>query len=137
VPIIVGGGGPKRTPALAAKYAAEFNLPFQSMEFYGTQTARVREACEKIGRDPKSLVYSTAQVVCVGKNDADIARRAAAIGREVDELRQNGLCGTPAQVVEKILTWDSVGAQRLYLQMLNVTDLEHLDLIGEEVLPFV
>lgn len=134
-PIIVGGGGPKRTPMLAAKFAAEFNMPFQSMEAFSAQCGRVREACASIGRDPKSLVYSTAQVVAIGRNDAEVAKRAAAIGREVDELKQNGLCGTPAEVIEKIEKWKSVGAERLYLQVLDLNDLDHVNLIGAEVLP--
>ena len=137
IPVIVGGGGPKKTPALAARYAQEFNLPFQSRENFGAQCARVRAACETIDRDPKSLIYSAAQVVCVGKNDAEIARRAAAIGREVEELRTNGLCGTPAEVVEKLLAWSEAGADRIYLQVLDLDDLDHVDFIGEEVLPFV
>jgi alkanesulfonate monooxygenase len=136
-PIIVGGGGPKRTPMLAAKFAAEFNMPFQSMEAFSAQCGRVREACTSIGRDPKSLVYSTAQVVAIGRNDAEVAKRAAAIGREVDELKQNGLCGTPAEVIEKIEKWKSVGAERLYLQILDLADLDHVNLIGAEVIPHI
>jgi alkanesulfonate monooxygenase SsuD/methylene tetrahydromethanopterin reductase-like flavin-dependent oxidoreductase (luciferase family) len=80
-------------------------------------------------------VYSTAQVVCVGENDADIARRAAAIGREVDELKTNGICGTPAEAIEKLAMWDSHGAHRVYLQFLDLNDLEHIELIGVEVIP--
>jgi alkanesulfonate monooxygenase len=136
-PIIVGGGGPKRTPMLAAKFAAEFNMPFQSMEAFSAQCGRVREACTSIGRNAKSLVYSTAQVVAIGRNDAEVAKRAAAIGREVDELKQNGLCGTPAEVIEKIEKWKSVGAERLYLQILDLADLDHVNLIGAEVIPHI
>ena len=134
-PIIVGGGGPKRTPMLAAKFAAEFNLPFQSVERFTEQSDRVRAACVTIGRDPESLVYSTAQVVCIGRNDAEIARRAAAIGRDVDELKANGICGTPAEAIEKLAMWDSHGAHRVYLQFLDLNDLDHLELIGADVIP--
>lgn len=137
VPIIIGGGGKKRTPALAAQYASEFNLPFAPPEFFTAQTDRVRAACEAIGRDPSSLVYSTALVACIGKNDADIARRAAAIGRQVEELKKNGICGTPQEVVERLKTWESLGAQRVYLQFLDVNDLDQISLIGSEVLPSV
>lgn len=134
-PIIVGGGGPKRTPMLAARYAAEFNLPFQSFDRFTEQCDRVRKACAMIGRDPESLVYSTAQVVCVGRNDADIARRAAAIGRDVAELKENGICGTPAEALEKLSAWDARGAHRLYLQFLDINDLDHIELIGSEIIP--
>ena len=134
VPIIIGGGGPKRTPALAARYASEFNLPFSSQEAFVQQCDRVKAACTEIGRDPNSLVYSTALIVCVGKTDADIKRRAAVLGREVDELKLNGVCGTPAEAIEKLQSWAAVGAERAYLQVLDLTDLDQLDLIASEVM---
>jgi alkanesulfonate monooxygenase len=134
-PVIVGGHGAKRTPRLAATYAAEFNLAFRSLADTDAQFRTVRAACRTADRDPASLVYSAAQVVCCGPDDATIARRAAAIGREVDELRANGLCGTPDQVVAKLDTFAGVGATRVYLQVLDLDDLEHLTFIGEEVLP--
>lgn len=137
VPVIVGGGGKKKTPMLAAKYASEFNLPFAPHAMFTAQRERVTDACRSIGRDPSTMIWSSAQVVCVGKNDAEISRRAAAIGRDVDELRANGLCGTPAEVVEKLLAWAEIGADRVYLQVLHLDDLDHVAFIGEEVLPFV
>ena len=137
VPIIIGGGGPKRTPALAARYASEFNLPFSSQEAFVQQCDRVRAACTEIGRDPNSLVYSTALIVCVGKTDADIKRRAAVLGREVDELKLNGVCGTPAEAIEKLQSWAAVGAERAYLQVLDLTDLDQLDLVASEVMSAV
>jgi F420-dependent oxidoreductase-like protein len=135
LPIIIGGGGAKKTPALAARYAAEFNLPFQSQARFTEQRDRVRAACDTIGRDPDSLTYGCALVMCVGKDHAEVARRAAAIGREVDELKANGVCGTPAEVVERLREWATFGAERVYLQMLDLADLDHLDLVAAEVMP--
>jgi F420-dependent oxidoreductase-like protein len=135
VPVLIGGGGPKRTPRLAATYASEFNAPFQSLESGVELYARVRAACEERGRDPKSIVMSSAQVVVCGRDEAEIARRAARIGREVGELRENGICGTPGEVAERIRSWEGAGATRVYLQMLDLKDLDHLDLIATEVRP--
>ena len=137
VPVIIGGGGKKKTPALAARFADEFNLPFSSLERFGQQCDNVRAACETAGRDPGSLVYSTALVVCVGSDEKEIARRASAIGRDVSELRANGVCGTPAEAVEKLRTWSAAGAERAYLQVMDLSDLEHLDLIATEVMAHV
>jgi alkanesulfonate monooxygenase len=134
-PLIVGGGGPTRTPRLAATFASEFNIPFASTAETGGQFDRVRTACDARHRDPGSLVYSSAQVVCCGRDEVEIARRAAAIGREVGELRQNGVCGTPGEILDKLATFAEVGASRMYLQTLDMTDLDHLALIAEEVLP--
>jgi len=136
-PVIVGGHGPRRTPALAAAYADEFNIAFSPAADVAEQFGRVREACAAAGRDPAALVYSAAQVVCCGKDDAELARRAAALGRELPELRVNGLAGTPSEIVDKIGTFAAAGAQTLYLQILDLEDLEHLELIAAEVLPQV
>jgi len=136
-PVIVGGLGKKRTPRLAATYAAEFNLPFVSENVTREQFARVRTACDAIERDPATMVWSNALVLCCGRDEAEIARRAAAIGREVDELRENGLAGKPAEVVDKLGRYAELGSQRAYLQMLDLHDLDHLDLVATEVMPRV
>ncbi|MEU8969146.1 LLM class F420-dependent oxidoreductase [Streptomyces monashensis] len=137
VPVLIGGHGAKRTPALAAKYADEFNIPFASVEDSERQFARVRSAAEEHGREGDDLVYSNALVVCVGKTDADVKRRAGVIGREVDELKLNGLAGSPAEVVEKLEQYKAVGSQRVYLQLLDLDDLDQLELIAAEVMPHV
>jgi F420-dependent oxidoreductase-like protein len=134
-PILIGGGGPKRTPRLAATYADEFNMPFSSLDDTSAAFDRVRAACVERDRDPGDLVYSAAQVICVGADEAEVGRRAAAIGREPAELRANGAAGTPAEVVERLRAYGELGATRAYLQVLDLTDLDHLALIAEEVAP--
>jgi alkanesulfonate monooxygenase SsuD/methylene tetrahydromethanopterin reductase-like flavin-dependent oxidoreductase (luciferase family) len=136
-PDIVGGGGPTRTPRLAATYAAEYNAAFVPLEKFRDQSDRVRKACDALGRDPGSLVYSAALVVCCGADESDVTRRAEAIGRQPDELRRNGAAGTPEEVVATLRTWAGGGASRVYLQVLDLQDLEHLDLIAAEVMPHV
>lgn len=133
IPVLVGGMGARRTPELAARYADEFNVPFASVADTGTQFARVREAAQAAGRDASDLVYSNALVAVVGRDDAEVARRAAAIGREVDELKANGLAGSPAEVVDKIGQYAEQGATRFYLQILDLHDLDHLELISSQV----
>ena len=134
-PVIIGGVGKRRTPELAARYADEFNLPFVSQEVTREQFARVGEACEAAGRDPNELAWSNALTVCVGLDDAEVARRAAAIGRDVHDLRENGVAGTPAEAVQRIGEFYELGSQRIYLQVLDVDDLDHLELIAAEVAP--
>jgi len=134
-PIIIGGGGPKRTPRLAATYADEFNLPFAPLSFWEQQRDRVKAACEARDRDPSTMTWSVALVVCCGRDDAEVARRAAAIGREVDELKQNGACGTPEEVLETLGRWAAAGVERTYLQVLDLSDVDHVALLGAEVLP--
>jgi alkanesulfonate monooxygenase len=135
-PVIIGGTGAKRTPALAARFADEFNLPFVDAETAATQYERVDEACRAIGRDPAGVIRSTAQTTCVGWDDAQVARRAEAIGRSVDDLKQNGFAGTPAEVVDRIGEWrDRTGITRIYLQIMDLHDLDHLELVAAEIAP--
>ena len=133
-PIIAGGGGPKRTPRLAATYADEFNLPFCSPSDTAAQYARVRAACEDRGRDPATLRLSAAQVVCCGTDEAEVRRRADNIGRRPDELRTNGAAGTPDEVVARLQAFAEIGAETVYLQVLDLDDLEHIELLAKEVL---
>lgn len=132
VPVIVGGGGPKRTPALAARFADEYNLPFAPVDGTRAQFDRVRAAAGS-----KELVYSAAQVVCCGRDEAEVRRRAERIGRAPDELRVNGVAGTVDECVAKLRQFADIGASRVYLQVLDLDDLEHVALIGREVLPAV
>ncbi|MEU3241463.1 MULTISPECIES: LLM class F420-dependent oxidoreductase [unclassified Streptomyces] len=135
VPVLIGGHGAKRTPALAARYADEFNIPFASLEDTERQFRRVRAAAEEAGRSGDDLVYSNALVACVGRTDLEVKRRADAIGRDVEELKANGLAGSPAEVVERIAQFQGVGSQRMYVQMLDLDDLDHLELIASAVMP--
>jgi F420-dependent oxidoreductase-like protein len=136
-PVIVGGGGSRRTPRLAARFADEFNAAFRSVPDSAAGFARVREACEAAGRYPTSMTYSVAQTVCCGKDEAEFRRRAAAIGREPGDVRANGIGGTPGEVAAKITEFAEIGAERVYLQVLDLGDLDHLELIASEVVPQV
>lgn len=133
-PIIIGGFGAKRTPRLAATFADEYNLPFRTLEETGIGFDRVRRAAEQTGR---RVLLSAAQTVCVGRDRAELERRAAAIGTPLESLREIGLAGTPEEVVEKIGRFAELGAERVYLQVMDLKDLDHLELIAAEVLPRV
>jgi F420-dependent oxidoreductase-like protein len=134
-PVIVGGFGKRRTPALAARYADEFNVAFAPLDDFRTLVAAVTDACERAGRDPSSMKWSTAQVLCCGEDEDAYRRRAAAIGREPDQLRATALAGTVAEVTDKLGTFADGGAQRIYLQVLDLSDLDHLRLVAAEVAP--
>ncbi|GAA4953734.1 F420-dependent oxidoreductase-like protein [Nonomuraea thailandensis] len=133
-PLIIGGVGVKRTPRLAATYADEYNVPFHTLADTGAAFDRVRAACEATGR---TVLLSAAQVTVVGKDRAEVERRATAIGEDPDRLRESGLAGTPEEIVAKIGEFAGLGAERIYLQILDLGDLDHLELIAAEVLPHV
>jgi F420-dependent oxidoreductase-like protein len=133
-PIIIGGYGTRRTPALAAQYAAEFNLGFPQPDAYREQIKRVAAACEAIGRDPDDLVYSVALTVVCGESEQELGLRAGRIDRSIEELRASAAAGRPAEVVDRIADYVDAGAQRIYLQLLDVSDIEHVHLLSERVL---
>ncbi len=137
LPVVVGGKGKRRTPALAARYAAEYNVPFDTPEVIGACFDRVRRACEDTGRDPGSIALSCAQTLAVGADPAEARRRAGAAGSDLDELRAAGLGGTPGEVVDKIGRLGELGASRVYLQVMDLADLDHLRLVAEQVAPEV
>ncbi|MGD1283363.1 LLM class F420-dependent oxidoreductase [Mycobacterium seoulense] len=135
-PIVIGGHGAKRTPQLAAHYAAEFNIPFAPIGVAEKQYQRVADAVAAVGRPADSMVYSSAFVLCAGRNDGEVARRAAAIGRDLDELRSNSpLVGTSAEIVDNLGAWKQIGVQRVYTQLLDLSDLAHLELLASKVMP--
>lgn len=135
-PILIGGRGTRRTPALAAKFATEFNTSLLDKDTSAAQYDRVRQACRAIGRDPGEIAFSTAQTVCVGADDAEFRRRAKAIGRTEEDLRANAIAGTTAEVVDTIGRWrERTGVARIYLQLLDLADLDHVELIASQVMP--
>jgi F420-dependent oxidoreductase-like protein len=134
-PIVIGGFGARRTPKLAAQYAAEFNIPFAPLDVAESQFERVAEAITAAGRTADSIVYSAAFVLCAGRDDAEVARRAATIGRDVDELRASSpLVGTPAEIIDNLGPWQDLGVQRVYTQLLDLHDPAHLELFAGEVM---
>jgi len=134
-PVIVGGLGPRRTPALAARYAAEFNVPFADVETARARIEGAREACEAAGRDPGELICSHAVTVCCAADEAELERRAARIGRTSEDLRRSGAAGSPEEVAERLAEYGDAGASRSYLQVIDLDDLDHVALIASEVMP--
>lgn len=134
-PVIIGGIGPRRTPRLAVTYAAEYNVPFHPLEVTRESFDRVRRACADIDRDPATMTFSAAQTLAVGATEDEFRRRAAAVGQTPDDLRSGGLGGTVPEVVDKLGRLGELGASRVYLQVLDLADLDHLALVAAEVAP--
>jgi F420-dependent oxidoreductase-like protein len=134
-PVIVGGTGKRRTPVLAAAYADETNVPFSDVATTRAMVERVSRACEARDRDPATMRWSNALTVCLGADEAEVRRRAEAIGRDVDELRTHGVAGTPREAAETLARYAEAGSQRVYLQVLDLADLDHLDLIADALAP--
>jgi F420-dependent oxidoreductase-like protein len=134
VPIIIGGNGATRTPSLAARFASEFNTPFVGVEEFVSLVKRVKSACFEIERDPSTVLYSAAVIVCVGGSESEFQRRASAVtavtGMSAEEVRQRCIAGTPSQARAAVERWKAAGAQRLHLLPVDHTDFDHLDIVA-------
>ena len=136
VPVIVGGGGPRRTPAIAARFATEFNIGFQPDEVVAEKFAGARAACERIGRDPGTLKLSVARTAIAGGTDAELERRAKAMGTTMAEFRSDRVfSGGASEIAEQVSRLQALGATRVYFQIMDLSDPEHVDFLGREVLP--
>jgi F420-dependent oxidoreductase-like protein len=127
-PIVVGGNGPRRTPAIAARFADEFNMPpFEGLDATREAFARVRVACEAIGRDPATLDLSATLTTVCGADRADLERRGAV---SPPQFAAADLRGTPDHILEQLGLWEEIGATRVYLRVLDLRDVEHVELLG-------
>lgn len=136
-PIIIGGRGPRRTPRLVARHASDYNVPFTPVEEIRPAIERVNAACEAEGRNPDEIVKSAALVLCVGGSETEVQRRAEAIGRPADDLRRDGVAGTPSEVIDRLAAYGAEGIERMYLQVLDLQDLDHVAMVGAEIIPAV
>jgi F420-dependent oxidoreductase-like protein len=134
-PVVVGGFGAPRSARLAATYADEYNVPMVPPDVFRETNDRVDAACEASGRDPSTLRRSVMLTTICGTDEADVARRVAAIGGAFDELQGGRAVGTPAQVVDTLGTYREAGAESVYFQLLDLHDPDHLRLLAAEVLP--
>jgi F420-dependent oxidoreductase-like protein len=132
-PIVVGGTGPRRTPALAARFADEFNGAFGPglRERYD----RFRDACEKIDRDPATARLSVVIPVACGQNKVEVDRRLEAFGSP--RLRDAAAKGGPQVVIDKLADLAADGADTVYFHIYDIDDLDHIRMLGEEVLPHI
>ena len=124
-------------PELAARFADECNVAFETFARAEAVFRALDAACEKEGRDPATLARSVALTVVCAEEPVTLRRRAVAAGRDLAELRRDGLAGRPEEVAEALSDYAAIGVSRVYLQILDLADLDHVRLLGEQLLPLV
>jgi F420-dependent oxidoreductase-like protein len=151
-PVILGGTGKKRTPALAGRYADEFNLQTSRRRApeaqdwlesgpgssdVADQIARVQTAAQSIGRDAAEVVFSMSAAMGLGRGRKQAAEALdpANFGSQVFD--GTALCGSPAQIVDQLGAYAELGITRVYLrapaQMRRLS--ANFELFAGEVLP--
>lgn len=138
--VICGGLGQRRTPSIAVAFADEFNVPPAPVGTAEDQFEVVREIEANGSRMPNTpITYSAGITTCCGRNGHEVEERldraANSIGYTPDHIARQGATGTPSVVLSRLDQLANAGAYRAYLQILDLADLDHLELIGERVLP--
>jgi probable F420-dependent oxidoreductase len=149
-PLLVGGKGGPRMLRLAARFADGWNTVWRwTPEAYAERAAAAREACERVGRDPATLRLSLGLFTVLGENEADLVRRYGLMRERLpagvvdaaplEELRRDGLVGTPDDVLERLERFAEHGVSELVVAPAPVwfalPDPSMLDLFAERVLP--
>ena len=133
-PVVVGGTGPRRTPALAARYADEFNLPpFQSRrgdrDGVRARPGGVRMRSDATRARSRSRSRSRRSAV---RTREQIEHRGAVSPAQYEAA---DLVGLPSQIADQLDEYADLGASRAYLRVLDLRDVEHIELLGSQVLP--
>lgn len=151
VPILIGGGGERRTLRVVAEFADEWNPGFVDPESYLRKNSILEEFCRELGRDPASIRRTLMITYVIGRSQAELREKALRFAhwrgedrdgldpeRVLEELRRRWwLVGTPREIVSQIRGWAALGIQRIMLHMFDLDDLDGLELMAREVLPAV
>jgi alkanesulfonate monooxygenase SsuD/methylene tetrahydromethanopterin reductase-like flavin-dependent oxidoreductase (luciferase family) len=152
VPLLIGGGGERRTVGLAARESAEWNVLGLDPEKYRDKRALLAERCREVGRDPSEIRHSLMAGYLIGRDQADLERRAAALqavlprfadsspSEVVAALRNQPagwFAGTPDEIVDAMGRFVAAGVELFMLQHFLLDDSESLELLAGEVMPRV
>jgi len=130
--ILVGGNGMKRTLGNAAKYAAEWNGNFISVEEYSKRNKKLDELLTVAGRDSKSVRRSLMTGCVFG---ADISEQLAIYGDSLKELQEAGfIAGSASEVKEQLSAFEQAGAQRIMLQWMTLDNMDGLEAVAKALL---
>jgi F420-dependent oxidoreductase-like protein len=141
--LIIGGGAGPRSAAIAARWADEYDVVYVDPTGAKERIGRVSAACEAIGRDPSSVRRSLLTKVIVGRDEAEVRRRAAElmtwtnVEGDLDtylaDLRATHVAGTVDEVLERLAEYAAAGIGRVLVHQLVHEDLDSVELIGREI----
>lgn len=133
IPILIGGNGMRRTLALAARFADEWNGIYLTPERFTERSRRLDALLGEQGRAPESVRRSIMTGLTFGQDDADVRRQLG--GRSPDEARAGGrIVGTASEVQDQLAALGEAGVQRVMLQYLDYDDLSRLEAFAAAVL---
>jgi alkanesulfonate monooxygenase SsuD/methylene tetrahydromethanopterin reductase-like flavin-dependent oxidoreductase (luciferase family) len=136
-PLIMGGNAGPRSAALAARFAAEYNTPFPSLEQIRRRKANIGQACERAGREP--IPFSVMTGVVLGADRSELEERARvlaeATGQHAGALLSNPppgwIVGTLEQAAEQLAPVRDAGVSRVMCNQLVEPSVEQVARLGE------
>ena len=143
IPLLIGGGGEKRTLGLAARHAAEWNLNPLDLDAFRSKSAILDGYCRDLGRSPDEIRRSVMCVALVGRDRDELRQRAAALGQVIPRYREmepdavvnavaeRGLAGTVDEASERVREASKAGVQLLCCQHFLLDDPGHLEALAE------
>jgi F420-dependent oxidoreductase-like protein len=143
-PLIVGGAAKPGTVGPAVRFADEYNTSYVGPDEARERRARVAEACERGGRDPSSMTFSIMTGMLVATDRSELLERARRTmlrtletGDPAEWLAQQKAAGWIAGTVEEVAgqmrALADAGVERFFLQHLDHTDLDTVELLAGEV----
>jgi alkanesulfonate monooxygenase SsuD/methylene tetrahydromethanopterin reductase-like flavin-dependent oxidoreductase (luciferase family) len=143
--LLVGGSGSRGTAEPAARFADEYNTPFKSPDEFAAVRAKVQAACERAGRDPATMRFSTMTTCLIGSTHGEALERARELYERIPRdtafddwlaaYSERSLIGSVDEVATRLREYEAAGCERVMLQLLVHTDLEPVRLIGRELAP--
>ena len=143
LPIIMGGKGSK-TLQIVAKHADEWNFTYDTLDAFKRKSAELDAACEAVGRDPAGIRRSVMMPYVVGRDETAVQERIDAVRHTFPDLpgdlrawQEAGYFGgSPTQLIAHLQAYVAAGASRFMLQHNVLNDLDSLQLLAAEVLPY-
>jgi F420-dependent oxidoreductase-like protein len=141
VPLIVGGRGERRTLRVVAENADEWNVTRVTIDEYAAKCDVLETHCRAVGRDPAAIRRSLMVPILAGHTTAEVDARRARAHAVFPRLPQDAagwhaagfLHGTPDEIRRDLTRWEAAGMHRAMLQILDMTDLDMIRLIGREL----
>ena len=141
LPLLMGGGCGQASARMAARWADEYNVHHMSPADAAIARTRLDSACELAGRDPATLPLSLLRVFVIGEDETAICRRAQRLSEwqnkpvDLADMRQNGLAGTPDEIIARLREYRAAGVARVMFNHLLHTDVQALELLAARVMP--
>lgn len=115
IPLLIGGGGERRTLALVARYADWWNYNSCTVEEYASKVAILKSHCERIGRTPAEIKLTYSGNVSVSENPDRVVRHP----------QKHYIAGNSSEVIRELEQFCQIGVSQFMVRFTDLAALEH------------